>query len=152
MKSATILLLLLSISCFGQYPKKANVAILQTDQMSSSRLMNVCIDVLESEGLLLEDQDETLMSLTTDSMVIHDLPLLFKVEILVEGELAAVRGYIKDDRDFKSMGWQDIPQEWEDAAFRSLPGSMWRTGFKAVTRIVEKIRARTSGTVQWDRW
>jgi hypothetical protein len=152
MKSITILFILVSISSFAQYPRKANVAILQADHMSSMRLRDVCVDVLESEGLIMEELNNNSMSFTTDSVVIHELPLLFKMEIIVDGEMAAVRGYVKDDRDFASMGWQDIPQEWEDAAFKSLPGSIWRTGFKAVVKIVEKIRAQTSGTIQWDRW
>jgi hypothetical protein len=145
-------LIFLSLSCFGQYPRKANVAILEADNFNSSSLLKVCVDVIESEGFHVEDIDSSSLTLTTDSVVIHQLPLLFKLEIDVEGRMAAVRGYIMDARNFTGMGWQDIPRKWEEAALRSLPGSTWRTGFEVVVRIVEKLRAETSGKVHWDRW
>ncbi|MBR9997686.1 MAG: hypothetical protein KFF73_01885 [Cyclobacteriaceae bacterium] len=152
MKFIIVILMMISISCFGQYPRKANVVIIETDSLAASRLFYVCVDVLESEGFRVDELDRSSLVLVTDSVLIHKLPLLFKLEIRVMGTLASIRGYIRDGRDFKSMGWQDIPQEWEDAAYRSFSGSTWRTGFKKVVNVAERIRSETYGKVRWDRW
>jgi hypothetical protein len=152
MRLSIILLLILSFPCLGQYPRRANVAIIETDSLFASRLFQVCMDILQSEGYQLNRLNYTSLSLSTDPVEIHTLPLLFKLEVKVEGTLAAIRGYIKDNRDFTSLGLYPIPQEWEDAAYRSLNGSTWRTGFEVVVDIVEKIRSEIYGKVYWDRW
>jgi hypothetical protein len=152
MKILIFFLFIFSSPCFGQYPKKANVAIIESDSLFDSHLFQLCINVLESEGYQLNSINYPSLMLSTNPVEIHELPLHFKLEIKVEGVLASIRGYIRDQRDFVSMGLQPIPQKWEDASFRSFRGSIWRTGFDVIVRVTERIRSEINGKVYWDHW
>jgi len=152
MKFFLIIFLILSYPCLGQYPRKANVAVIETDSLKASRIFRVCIEILESKGYRLNRLDYSSFTLMTEPVVIHELPLLFKIEIEVNDALASIRGYVLDDRDFADLGLYPVPKEWEDAAYRSFSGSTWRTGFEVVVEMVEKIRSAVNGKVLWNRW
>jgi len=151
MKCFLTVFLLLSFSCMAQYPPKANVAIIETDSLSGIFLFDLCVDVLESEGYPLNRTDYSSLTLQTEPVEIHDLPLFFNLEIHVKGALASIQGYIKDGRDFTRKGFPAISKKWEEAANRSFSGSTWRTGFEVVIDVAEKIRSSTIGKVHWDR-
>jgi hypothetical protein len=151
MKCVLITLYIFPFLSLAQYPNKANMALLETDSLSGRLLLDVCLEVLESEGYHLDRSDYTTMTLQTQPVEILELPLFFKLEIHVQGTLASIQGYIRDGRNFAMKGFPAINKPWEDAAYRSFRGSTWRTGFEVVTKVVEKIRSRAYGKVRWVR-
>lgn len=151
MKRLLITILFCPVISFAQYPLRANVAILEADNLSGVFLFEVCVDVLESEGYQLNRSDYSTLTLQTQSVEIHELPLFFRLEIQVEDTLASIQGYIRDGRNSSRRGFPEIPKPWENASFRSFRGSTWRTGFEIVAGVVEKIRSRISGKVHWYR-
>jgi len=151
-KLLTLLLLMSIYPSLAQYPRKANVAIIESDSIQGTHLFGVCTDILDSEGYYFFQSNKDSLSLVTNPIIIHDLPLLFKLEIKVEASLTTIRGYIMDDRNFADLGLYDIPKKWEYAAYRSFSGSMWRIGFDVLVEIVELIRSKINGKVTWYRW
>jgi len=149
MKSIVIMILMCPLISLAQYPKRANLAIMETDSLSGLFLFKECIDVLKSEGYQLKRSDYSTLYLQTRPVEIHELPLFFKLEIEVKGTLVSIRGFIRDGRNTFRKGFPEISKPWKEATFRSFRGSTWRTGFKVVAVIVEKIRSRTSGKTRW---
>jgi hypothetical protein len=149
MKYLLILILFLFNYAHAQYPRHANVALIETDSVSGYPFFLDCLEVLQDEGYSVKLIDEVPNALITEPVEIHDLPLLFRLELEVKGPYARLHGYIMDDRDFKNIGLYPREKKWVDATYRSFRGSTWRLGFDEVVVITEKVRSRVYGKVQW---
>ncbi len=149
MKTLLFLFLFLANHALAQYPRGADLAIIYSGDMEDHQLIRECVRILESEGFCVISREGWPLFVQTISNEIHQMPLDFKLEILVSDHL--VQGFIRDGRDFEKLGLHPIPQTWEKASYRSFNGSTWRTGFDVVIRMVEKIRAGVRGKVLYDR-
>lgn len=149
MKSVLFITLLLSNYAFAQYPRRANVAVIETHSVKGSSFFRECVRILSEEGYTFSRVDEVPHALITDPVEIHELPLLFRIEIEVSGAYARLHGYILDNRDFKNLGFYPKQKKWVDACYRSLRGSTWRLGFEEVVVITEKLRSEVAGKVHW---
>ncbi len=149
MKTLTLLFLLLINYAFGQYPRRANLAVIETDVVLEFPLFRECMNILKMEGYEFSLNDPLSLKFITEPVQIHELPLLFKLVMEVDGPYVILQGFILDDRDFEKMGLSPIPKKWEFASYRSFPHSTWRTGFIEVVRLSEIIRSGLEGKTTW---
>jgi hypothetical protein len=134
---------------YPQYPRGANLAIIENDSLDDLQLLSKCKSILEEEGYDICKTNNDSLLLTTNSYSIENLPVLAYYELNFQGTTILLRGYVMDYRNFESMGLQNRKKSWERSAFRSLNGSLWRTGFEDMMVLTEKIRSRVYGTVTW---
>ena len=147
--TAICFLFVFSQQAFPQYPKRANLAIIGNDSLSDFLLLSKCAKILNEEGYQICTMNVNSLILTTNSYPVNNLPVLIYYKLKINGTTVMLHGYIMDNRDFESMGLRNIKKYWKRSAYRSLNGSMWKTGFEDMIIVTEKIRSRIYGKVTW---
>ncbi|MFC2126523.1 hypothetical protein ACFLU5_17170 [Bacteroidota bacterium] len=147
--SAFCLLIVFSQPVFPQYPKRANLAIIESDTLSNFLLLHKCKQILNGEGYDICKMNVDILFLTTMAYPIDELPVLVYYKINIYNTTILLRGYIMDNRDFNSAGIHVTKRSWERSACRSLNGSLWKTGFEDMIIVTEKIRSKIYGVVTW---
>ena len=65
---------LISGTGFSQYPKRANIAIVESNNLSGSDLFNHCVEILENDGIQICTYNEQSLTVSTNSYFIKKLP------------------------------------------------------------------------------
>ena len=144
-----LFLFVLYQQAFPQYPKRANLAIIENKNLSDSQLMYECVRILNAEGYEICKMKADILFLTTMAYPLDDLPVLVYYQLNITGTTILLRGYIMDNRDFNAVGIPISRRSWERSACRSLNGSLWKTGFEDMLKVAEKIRCGICGVATW---
>ena len=143
------LLFLFSQHAFPQYPRRANLAIIENNRLMDLMLLKECIKILNDEGFEICKFDPESHFCTTMAYPVDNKPLLVYYEFNVVDRNILLRGYIMDNRDHNSVGIRISRKSWERSAYRSFNGCIWRTGFEHMVILTEKIRSNIYGVVTW---
>lgn len=144
-----LFLFVLYQQAFPQYPKRANLAIIENKNLSNSLLMYECVRILNTEGYEICKMKADILFLTTMAYPLDDLPVLVYYRLNITGTTILLRGYIMDNRDFNAVGIPISRRSWERSAYRSMNGSLWKTGFEDMIKVAEMIRAAIIGVTSW---